>query len=467
MKLDLAALKTRWQGRAVLALTLESSRLLVDLLKREGENTRVARSAVVPIGAHTVLSDPDAAGEALAEQLAGIPERRCVVCIPAGWALTTATDVPAVGAEDLRGYLELRAEREFPIAVNELRLSYSSYSLPDGKQRATLAAVPSKRLEAVERMLAVAGCRAVSISLGLESCLPNVETPAALHFLANGNHVDVVIGAGGGIAALRSLPALLKDGMVASDAAQFAREVRITLGGLPDALRQQVSEARFIGPSDSAENLCIEIRPQLRALGIKSRVERTENDDDSAAAGREAARRHLHEQPVAFEFVAPTVNRWQTLFTRFDNRRRRIAISAGAALILVPIVSFIVRSRIESSLEAQWQGMRRNVTELESLQQRIREFRPWFEPAPQSLRLMEGLVTAFPEQGDVWAKSIQLGEGNKVTCSGFAKTQAAWLGFLERLRGRADVAGLQVQQVRGENPVQFSVTYKWEPHDAK
>jgi Tfp pilus assembly protein PilN len=111
--------------------------------------------------------------------------------------------------------------------------------------------------------------------------------------------------------------------------------------------------------------------------------------------------------------------------------------------------------------------MRKNVGELEGLQQKLRQFRQWFDPAPQSVQALEAVAAAFPEQGDVWAKSIQLGEGSKVTCSGFARNQAGFDALRDRLRSRSDVTGLQVQQVRGENPVQFSVTYKWEPHDAK
>ena len=111
--------------------------------------------------------------------------------------------------------------------------------------------------------------------------------------------------------------------------------------------------------------------------------------------------------------------------------------------------------------------MRSNVADLEALQLKIRQFRPWFEPAPQTLEVLEALVAAFPDQGDVWAKSIHITEGSKVACTGFARSQSALMALLDRLRSRPDVTGLQLQQVRGENPVQFSVTYKWEARHAQ
>jgi hypothetical protein len=465
---DPAALKKRLQVRTALAITIESGRVAVDLVRREADATRVVSAFTLPIGADGVLANGEKAGKELAAQLAvaGIRERRCVVCIPANWALTTSTEVPEMSAEDLRGYLELRAEREFPVAASELRLAHCTFLGPDGKGRATIAAVPAKRMEALERMFAAAGCQAVSVSLGLESCLPVADLPAALHFVANGTHVDLVIAAGGGIAAVRSLPAPTDE--AAFDAATFSREVRITLGRLPDPLRQQVTQARFTGSPATAETLCLEIRQHLTRMGIESRLQRLAGGATPPAAAVEAADCHFRHQPVAFEFLPPRVDRWQTALRQFDDKQRRWIALGIVALVLLPIITFIVRSRIESSLEAEWNGMRRKVAELESAQQRIRQFRPWFDPAPQSLQIVESLAATFPDQGDVWAKSLQVIDGTKVTCSGFARNQSALLAWFDRLRSRRDVSGLQVQQVRGENPIQFSITYKWgETHDGK
>jgi hypothetical protein len=152
---------------------------------------------------------------------------------------------------------------------------------------------------------------------------------------------------------------------------------------------------------------------------------------------------------------------------QLDDKRRRWIVLAAVAAIVLPVLTYFIRSRIESSLASEWKAMAGNVAELEALQGRIRQFRPWFEPAPQALAMIEGLTSAFPEGGDVWAKSVQFTDGSKVTCAGFAKSQAALMSTLERLRKRADVSDVQVQQMRGDNPLQFSFTYKWAPRDAK
>ncbi len=190
-----------------------------------------------------------------------------MVCLPAGWALTTSTDVPGVSAEDLRGYLELRAEREFPVPVADLRLAHCAFVLPDGNERATLAAVPAKRIEAIERMLATAECRAVSISLGLDACLPDGNRPQRCISWPMATTSMWSSPPGGGIAAVRTLPALGERGDDGIRCDGFSREVRITLGRLPEALRQQVREATFGGTPHSAENLCQEMRPHLTPHG--------------------------------------------------------------------------------------------------------------------------------------------------------------------------------------------------------
>jgi hypothetical protein len=470
LKLNLDELKKRLLARSALAITIESGRLAVNLVRDDANAAQPAPSLSIPLGDAEVLKDPELAGQQLAAALsaAGIRERNCVVCVPPGWALTASTELPEVEAEDLRGYLELRAEREFSIPAGDLRLGYSAYALPDGQRRATLAALSSKKIEAVERMLAIANRRASSISLALDKCLS--QPRAMLHFLTNGNHADLVITAGGGVAGLRSLALPMTAGAVFNSAA-FCRDVRITLGRLPEPVRQQIRQAAFSGPS--AEELCVRTRYDLLRLGIKSpECDNISNEDapspesSSASAATEAARRTLRGQPVAFEFVVPETNRWQELLQRVDTSRRRWLLLGAAGLVLLPLLLLLIRSQIESHLQSRWDAMADSVADLDEIQQKIHEFRPWFEPAPQGLQLLQSLVVAFPEQGDVWAKSIQVAEDGKVTCTGFARTQPALMALLARMRARPDITGLQMQQVRGENPIQFSVTYQWEAqHD--
>ena len=374
MKLDFADLKNRWRARAVLAISIESGRIAIDVVRSEpgaatqaGRATHAAqttqaaqarraaavRACTLELGADSLLANPEQAGLQLAALLAAenIRERRCVVCIPAPWALTTSADVPAISGEDLRGYLELRAEREFPIPVADLRLAHCAYALPGGKAQLTLAAVATKRLGALDRMLQSAGCQAVSISLGLDDCLQPAQ-PAALHFLANGDHVALVIAAGDGVAALRTLPGAVASEAAEFDQAGFAREVRITLGRLPETLRDQIHSARFGGARAPAQRLFNYLEKPLLSMGIEARfsegrLSEGAPDPQGAGAARLAAIKHLAGQALAFEFVEAQTNRWQLMATKFDSRRRRWMIAAGAGVLLAIVGTFLIRSSME------------------------------------------------------------------------------------------------------------------------
>ena len=492
LQLAAARVKKRLQTRSVLALTLTADHVELALVRGTADSEIVPQTfPAVALGAEEIYRNPERAGATLAAALevAALRDKRCAVGVPPAWALTASADLPSVSPEDLRGYLEIRAEREFSLPLSELRLGYSAYTLPDGTSRATLAAMPAKRIEAIEKMLAVSGRRAVSISLALDAVFAD-EEPSRLHLLADGGHVDVVVTAGvlvagQGVAALRTLPgpnghrngpALpdAKDLLVDTGAAlaepaatngnggafnpaAFCREVRITLGRLPTAVQSQVREAHFRGAPEAARQLCQETREGLQRMGIA--VPAGCSPDDRPVPPVSAVR-FLHRESVPFEFVVPVPNRWEQAFHRFNTPRGRKVAAVVLALILLPMLLFFVRSEQESSLASEWDGMRNQVADLDVLQQKIRKFHPWYDRAPARVQLLEGLFGAFPDGGEVWAKSITI-KGNTVSCTGFARSEDARLAMMKRLIARPDVSELKTVQTRGVNPVQFTFTYRW------
>jgi hypothetical protein len=466
MTLNFNALKKRFIPEEALALTLESGRIAATLVTPENGARELFS---IPTGAEALVADPEKAGKELAAALsaAGVRQRRCVVCVPPAWALTAPADLPEIAPEDLRSFLELRAEREFPISADELRIAHSPYLLPDGTRRTTIAAIPSKRMEAVEKMLAAAGCRAVSVSLALDECL--TEPKAALHFLANGTHTNVIVTAGGGVVSMRSLasPGPLPE--TPFDATAFYREVRITLGRLPEPIRQQVREARFSGTPASAKRLCAATSDQLLQLGIESvdcaEIKGGDDQKSSApAAAVKAAQCYLRKQPVAFEFVVPEVNKWEVALQRANLSGRRRLIAIAGVVIVLPILAFFIRGQIEGYYTRRWNRMKDNYMQLDALQQKIHTYRPWFEPTPITVQTLEGLISVFPEQGEVWAKNIHITQDGKVTCTGFTKSQAALLAMHARLRAHAGVTDVQILSERGDSPIQFSITFNYDPH---
>jgi len=66
------------------------------------------------------------------------------------------------------------------------------------------------------------------------------------------------------------------------------------------------------------------------------------------------------------------------------------------------------------------------------------------------------LTQAFPEDGTVTAKTVEIRSGNTVTCTGVAQDNGALLRTLNQLRTADGVADVKLQQIRGKSPMQFS-----------
>jgi len=63
---------------------------------------------------------------------------------------------------------------------------------------------------------------------------------------------------------------------------------------------------------------------------------------------------------------------------------------------------------------------------------------------------------AFPEDGSVTARTVEIRGGNTVTCTGVAQDIGALLRTLNQLRTADGVADVKLQQIRGKSPMQFS-----------
>jgi hypothetical protein len=71
------------------------------------------------------------------------------------------------------------------------------------------------------------------------------------------------------------------------------------------------------------------------------------------------------------------------------------------------------------------------------------------------------VTEAFPVDGVVTAKTLEIREPATVTCSGVARDNQAFLRMLDQLRAAKDVDGLRVENVKGKTPLQFTLNFHW------
>ena len=459
----------------LLGLTFDGSRLEGVMLRRTNGSLQVLQTFSATLALDPLTAAPELVGREIRNHLnaAGVRERHCVVGVPLKWALTTHTKLPELPEADLASFLQIEAERSFPCDVATLLLATSRCQL-GAEKHATLVGIPRTHLETLERVLAAAQLKPVSFSLGL-TALQRADTEASNGVLAltiGESLVGLQVTCGGGVAALRSL-----DGALALEGGQrrlvpdlIARETRITLGQLPADFRAAVRRVRIFGPRDLAQQLADEIQLRLESMDLSVEVvlgyaagefgvQLPATTSVSSAFSLAAA--WLAGQPARFEFLPPKITAWEQVSQKYAAGKLRTVGVAAAGIVALIAGLFLFQQIQLWRLRAEWARMQTLVHELETSQERIRQFRPWFDDSVRGLTILRQLTQAFPEDGAVTAKTVEIRDLNTITCSGTARDNAALLKTLGSLRDAGSVADLKVNQIRGTSPMQFTFDFHW------
>lgn len=435
---------------ALLGLALDGSRLDGALLRRTNGSVQLLKSFSVTLSLDPLTADPELVAQEIRNHLdaAGIREHHCAVCVPLKWALTVHSELPDLPEADVASFLAIEAERGFPCDIATLRLATSR----SGKRAAQIG-LPANQLATLENILRRAKLKPVSFSLGISALQAPDASDGVLALAIGETHLDLQITDGGGVVALRTLEGTL------DDADLIARELRITLGQLPSDVRAAVRRVRIFGAPEHFRNIADALTQRLAPLGLT--VEQVPTDASASPAFRLAARQ-LMRDTTAFEFLPPQVTVWEELATRYSSGRWRVIGATAAALVVLVGGPFLVQQIQLMTLQSRWDGMSAKVAQLETVQQQIRQYRPWFDDSFRSLGILRQLSQSFPEDGSVTAKGIEIRDSRTVTCSGVARDNAALLRMLGQLRTASAVTDLKVSQIRGKKAMQFVFDFHWQ-----
>jgi len=461
---------------SILGLSLDGGRLEGVVLRRLNGSLQVQKSFVAALALNPLNGDPELVGREIRNHLeqAGIRERRCVVCIPLSWALTMQTKIPDLPEADVSSFLDIEAERSFPYGPETLALTTSRFGAEGGEGHAMLVAVPRNHLLQLEKALKAAQLRPVSFTLGVAALQSTAKDPSrgVLALAIGANTVDLQVSCHGGVAVLRSLEGVIETEGAQSrlDADALVREVRVTLGQLAPEFRQAVREARLFGQGESAQRAVSEVIPRLEAMGLHAEWVKTcapsefrskPPPDTPLSAVLSAGARQLTGEKPGFEFLPPKTSALHQFTNRFSSRKVAWTSSAAVAAALLIGGAILSQQWQLARLRAQWAALEPEVRELEDMQQQIRRFRGWFDESLPSLSILRRLAEAFPAEGAVTAKTLEIRELSTVTCSGTARDNAAFLKMLDQLRAAKEVGNVKVDQLRGKTPLQFTLNFHW------
>jgi len=459
----------------LLGLTLDGSRLDGVVLRRTNGALQRLQTFTAQLTLDPLTAAPELVGREIRNQLdaAGVRERDCIVGVPLKWVLTAQTELPPLPEADAKSLLQLEAERGFHSDVTALQIASSRSPIAADKKYVLLAAIPNTHIGALEQVLAAAKLKPVSFGLGISALqFSSAErSDGVLALVVGESNVGLQVTVGG-VAALRAL-----EGAIENEAGRrtlhtdvVAREARVTLGQLPGELRDQVKRIRIFGPRELAQQLADEMELRFEPAGLKTEVVSAYAPDEfgvtlppdatlspafSLAAG------WLTEQKPAFEFLPPKPTIIEQFVTKYSSGRLRTtgAVAAGAAAIILGL--FLFQQYQLWRLRSQWSHIQAQVTVLQKTQDQIRQYQSWYAGTYRNLAILRQLSLAFPQDGVVTAKAIEIRDDGTVNCSGNAQDNSSLLATLAALRQADGVSDLKVETIRGKTPMQFVFGFKY------
>lgn len=473
--------RNRQPGATLVGLAFDGSRLEVVEVHRTNGSAEIRKAFTATLSLDPLTNAPELVGREIRKILdeQGIRERWTTVCLPLNWALTLGTKLPDLPEPDIASFLQLEAERGLPYGPEALLTAHSRFRTGTDSWATTIG-VPRTHLARLEAVLAAAQLRPASFSLGIASLQPAVAagTDGVLALVPGESNLVLQLTVGGGIAVLRTI-----EGAFDMEGAErtlqtdhVAREVRITLGQLAPEVRDAVKLVRVFGKSEDAEELAEMLTPRLETQGLKVEQIRTHPQNEfgvklpantPVSPALALAMHRLAGNRTTLEFLPPKISAWQQLSSKYSSPRLVTVGATGGAIAAAVLLAFLVQQSMLWYWGHRWQSIEQQVYRLEDTQANIRKFRPWYDASFRELNILRRLTEAFPDDGTVSAKQIEIRDPNKpgelltVTCTGTARTRSALLKVKDKLAAARNVAEIHTQQERGTSPMEFTFDFKW------
>lgn len=462
MKLSLS----RGAPQSVLAVAFVGGRLVAAHVARSKGVVAVLRQAAVPLSVDLLHPETQLVGREVRNQLdaAQIKERACVVVLPPEWVMTQQSELPDLSPEDTDSLLQIEAEKGFPSGPDELHVARSAQKAGGGRF-ATQLAVRRDQVARLVEVLRGAGLKPLSCTPGLPSLPDAVPAtgPGRVTLWIEGTGATLMVAAGGGVAAFRALEAFIESeaGERVVNTAALMRELRITLEQLPAALRAEVKALSVRGDAEAVGSLSGALGSWAADAGLSIDTVASSRKVAAEEIVEQAGLRFLRDGAPALEFLPPKPGRFSQLVARYNSRRLATAGFAAAGAVLLVGGAFEWQQYQLWSLRSDWEAMETQVKDLDAVQARIREFRPWYDTSFRNLSIMRKVVECFPDNGSVTAKGFEVHSPSTVTVTGTARDNASLLRALDLLRQSKEVQGLKIEQIRGKTPAQFTFTFRW------
>ena len=460
--------KIKKRPASVLGLAFADGHLWACHVTRTKGAAEVVKAASAPLTLDLLHPEPELVGREIRNHLdaAGLRERHCVVALPSAWIMSQQTAVPELSSDDVVSFLQIEAEKGFPCDPAQLQIA-RSFHRAGGVAYVTQLAVRQEQLGQLAAVVKAAGLKAVSFSLGL-AALPGVVAPGGqgrITVAVEPKGATFLISAGGGIAALRTCEASVASevGEHVVNGTAVARELRITFEQVPAELRADLRQLVLCGDETMSRQLAEKLTEWAGAEGLA--VTRSPGAQQPLAdqIAEQVAVRWLAAEGPELEFLPPHPGRWTLMMARYNSKRLATTGFAVGGVAVLALGVFAWQEFRRWSLRSEWEAMAVEVKALDVVQDRIREFRPWYDESFRNLTILSRVTECFPDNGSVTARSVEIHgiTSQTVSISGTARDNASLLRTLDQLRKVKEIQAVKVEQIRGKVPAQFTFTFRW------
>lgn len=456
--------------KSIIGIEFERESVKAVAAVKNGVGLKIKKTIDSPIGPDWLLSEPDKLGEEIRNQLnqAGVQDSHCMICLPLQWILKHRIEIPNLSADDLQNYIHLQAERAFPFPLDELSLSTTWYQTDDGKRFASISAVRLSHIETLRNVCKKAKLTPVSFSITTPPDMKELGADNAVFLKKREDGLDCQIIRQGKTIGFRFFETDFSQPLEDALPALF-RDIRVTLSELPPSVQSSIHAIAVCGANDWANEFIRMATPYAEPLrmrivslnALQTKLPGANGEAYWISPIYHAANRFVAEKKAQIEFLPPRTNRFKQWIEKISSRGSLVAGASVAAAVFMAIAAMLYQHITWSNLDAKWESMRDQVDELELIQQDVKQFRPWFDESLPVLSGINALVEAFPEEGSIWVKLIEIDENHVISCSGFVRDTRTLLELYQKLDKDERFRDRIHEQTQGDSPIKFSFKIQW------
>ena len=401
----------------------------------------------------------------LVDDLAGVfrqlssTTKDCVVVLPSHSAPSIILEVPDISPEDRKGFVQIQAEQRLPLPLNEIHLATHEFQIGN-QDHALVVGLRRDTVSKIKEAVIANGFQVASITVDIAGVVDhavddNDSLADCCQLIQGQSSLTMITHAEGGVTGLRHFH--LNNGWM--DAATLERELRITLGQFPQSSRRQLTTLRTakLPGASSEQRVPVSEHRSLAGLNV---VDGTETSDLFARI----ASSFFLSGTSPLEFLPSRTSRFGQIYGQF-NSRRNLWVGLMSAVALTAI-AFLYQIFHLNGLQKQWNGMKDSVAAVETVQGKIREFRPWFDSLVPSLTTARAITRAFPETGEIWLKQLNIRDASQVMATGSSRDLNSLLATMDKLRITSGISKLELKSQQGSDPIFFSLEFDWNPPSA-